>query len=182
MAAHQLNTVFYKNQRFAAGKLVLYMVFAVAFFFVALGNAWLMVIWALSLLVPPLIAAVKRKSIFNLKYWDDRPLVLTPEFIRIGAEQFNFTDIQTVAIYLGGYKGFKHYRGSHDAPVNGDDNVLAFRHQGKTRSVEFFIRDYHSYVTMCHIIDAWKNSGKSFVLKEAFSRDYIREQMRLNQN
>jgi hypothetical protein len=41
----------------------------------------------------------------------------------------------------------------------------------------------NSYLAICHIIDAWKKSGKSFVLKEQFSRDYIREQVRpyLNQ-
>jgi hypothetical protein len=56
--------------------------------------------------------------------------------------------------------------------------VLAFRYEGKTQSYEFFLRDFNSYVAICHIIDAWKKSGKSFVLKEQFSRDYIRDQVR----
>lgn len=186
MQPYQVKTVFYKYKNSPAIKLFLYMVFLLLFFFIALDSTVLMIIWAACLIVPPVVVAIKQKSFFSLRSWDDRSLILTADYVQVGEEQFDFKDIQTVAIYLAGYRDFgqvtSRTRGKEMIPVNGDDNVLAFRHKGATRSYEFFLRDFDSYVALCHIIDAWKNSGKSFVLKEQFSRDFIRGEIRRYQN
>lgn len=187
MSQHQLATVFYKYKSFASGKLILYAAFAIGFFFIASGNTFLMVIWAVFLIVPPMIAAIRQKSFFSLRAWDDRKLTITPDYVQVGDVKYEFEGIETIAIYLGGFYGFGYGRRSRSNPngigrVNGDDTVLAFRYKGATQSYQFFLRDFDSYVAICHIIDEWKKSGKSFVLKEQFSRDYIREQIRLSQN
>ena len=184
---HKLTTVFYRYKRFAGGKLILYLIGAVGSFFIARHSTYLLVLWAALLIVLPVIIAIRRKSFFSLRVWDDRTLTITPNYIQVGTEKYEFTNVETVAIYLGGFYGFRYgRRGRKDrsagSDVNGDDNVLAFRYKGKTQSYEFFLRDFDSYVAICHIIDEWKKSGKSFVLKEQFSRDYIREQIRLSQN
>ena len=183
----KLTTVFYKYKSFASGKMILYAAFAVGFFFIARHSTLLLCIWAVLLIVPPTIAAIRQKSFFSLRAWDDRKLTLTPEYIQVGNEQFEFEGVEAVAIYLGGYYGFIYAKPARRSPsvgadVNGDDNVLAFRYKGKSQSYQFFLKDYNSYLAICHIIDGWKKSGKSFVLKEQFSRDYIREQIRIYQN
>lgn len=184
---HKLTTVFYRYKRFAGGKLILYAVGAVGLFFVARHNTFFLALWAVLLIIPPVLIAIRRKSFFSPRVWDDRKLTITADYIQVGVEKYEFTNVETVAIYLGGFYGFRYGQrqrrdrnDGNDAP--GDDNVLAFRHKGVTQSYQFFLRDFNSYAAICHIIDAWKNSGKSFVLKEQFSRDYIREQIRVSQN
>ena len=178
----QLTTVFYKYKRYAAVKMILYLIIVVTFFFVGYGNPYMIILGVAILIGPPILSAINQKSFFSLRAWDDRKLIITPDYIEVGTEKYEFENIQSIAIYLGGYYGFNDHRagGESQVTVNGDDNVLAFRYKGKTQSYEFFLRNFDSYVAICHIIDAWKNSGKSFVLKEQFSRDYIREQIRLH--
>lgn len=183
----KLTTVFYKYKSFASGKMILYAAFAIGFFFIARHSTLLLSIWAVLVIVPPVIAALRQKSFFSLRAWDDQKLVLTPNHIQVGTVQYEFEGVETVAIYLAGYYGFRNGPDTRRVPnvgtdVNGDENVLAFRYKGKTQSYQFFLRDYNSYLAICHIIDAWKKSGKSFVLKEQFTRDFIREQVRQFQN
>lgn len=184
---HKLITVFYRYKRFAGGKILLYAVGAVGLFFVARHNTFFLALWAVLLIIPPVLIAMRRKSFFSPRVWDDRKLIVTADYIQVGTEKYEFTNVESVAIYLGGFYGFRYGQGRRkdrntgsDAP--GDDNVLAFRHKGVTQSYQFFLRDFNGYVAICHIIDVWKKSGKSFVLKEQFSRDYIREQIRVSQN
>jgi hypothetical protein len=183
MQEHTLTTVFYKYKRYAAAKMILYLIIAVSFFIVGNGNTYMILVGVAILIGPPIFSAINQRSFFSLRAWDDRKLIVTPDYIQVGADKYEFEHIQSVAIYLGGYYGFSFGKSSKSGSrgydsVNGDDNVLAFRYQGKTQSYEFFLRDFDSYVAICHIIDAWKKSGKSFVLKEQFSRDYIRDQVR----
>lgn len=180
MQQHQVKTVFYKYKKSPGIKLILYLLFLLGFFFVARGNTFLMVLWFATLILPPIVVAVRQRSIFTLRSWDERSLTITADFVQVGEEKFEFKDIQTVAIYLGGFRNLPMAlrRRRKSIPTSeGDDNVLAFRHNGVTRSYEFFLRDFDSYVELCHIIDVWKNSGKSFVLKEQYSREYIRKQL-----
>jgi hypothetical protein len=183
MQEHTLSTVFYKYKRFAAAKMILYVIAAIGFIIGGSGNIYMILVGVAILVGVPLWSAINQRSFFSLRAWDDRKLIVTPGYIQIGADKYEFENIQSIAIYLGGYYGFSFGRSSQSGSrgygsVNGDDNVLAFRYQGKTQSYEFFLRDFDSYVAICHIIDAWKKSGKSFVLKEQFSRDYIRDQVR----
>jgi hypothetical protein len=183
MANYKLTTVFYKYKRFAAGWLLFYAVTVLAFFLFSRGSGLLTAALIVIMLVPPLLAAVRRKSIFSLRTWDDRKLTLTPDYIQVGNDKYEFSAIQAVAIYLGGFNGFSYDSGGSDtsrkgtSSVNGDDNVLAFRYEGKAQSYEFYLSDFDSYAAICHIIDQWKNTGKSFVLREQFSRDFIRKQV-----
>lgn len=183
MQPYQVKTVFYRYQRMAALKLILYLFFALGSFFVVHKYPTLMVLWVVLVIIPPLVIAVRKKSMFNLREWDHRPLIITADYVQVGEEKFNFPDIQTIALYIDGFRdlppgvSFQRRRNGVGILVSGDKNVLAFRHRGVTRSYEFFLRDFDTYVALCHIIDAWKNSGKSFVLKEQFSRDYIRNQL-----
>lgn len=187
MQEHKLTTVFYQYKSLAAAKMLLYAVLAIGFFFIARHSTFLLVLWAVLLIVPPVLGALRKRSFFSLQNIDDRKLIITPEYVQVGTEKYEWGGIETVAIYLGGYYGFKYGRKNKrsrgtGSDVPGDDNVLAFRYKGKTQSYQFFLKDYNSYLAICHIIDAWKKSGKSFVLKEQFSRDYIREQIRIYQN
>jgi hypothetical protein len=188
MANYKLTTVFYKYKRFAAGWIILYAIVVLGFYFIAKGNPYLIALWIAIMVVPPVWGALRSKSIFSLRAWDDRKLILTPTYIQVGDDKYEFTDVQAVAIYLGGYDGFSYNSFDQDPKhkkkgaysVNGDDNVLAFRYQGKAQSYEFYLSDFDSYAAICHIIDSWKNSKKSFVLKEQFSRDFIRKHVRIN--
>jgi hypothetical protein len=183
MANYKLTTVFYKYKRFAGGWIVIYALLVIVLFFLAKGNTLLVMLLVAVMLVPPLIVALRKKSIFTLRSWDDRKLTLTPDYIQVGDEQYAFADVQAVAIYLGGYKGLYEERWRNrwgtklgKGSVVGDNNVLAFRYQGKAQSYEFFLSSYDSYAAICHIIGKWKESGKSLVLKEQFSRDHIKQQ------
>lgn len=187
MANYKLTTVFYKYRRFAAGWIIVYALLVLALYFISNGNPYLIALWIAVMIVPPIWGALRSKSIFSLRSWDDRKLTLTPTYIQVGDIKYEFTDVQAVAIYLAGYKGFSYGRGSYTpgsriskksiSSVDGDDNVLAFRYQGKAQSYEFYLSDFDSYAAICHIIDSWKNSKESFVLKEQFSRDFIRKQL-----
>ena len=186
MANYKLTTSFYQYRRFAGGWIVIYAVLVLVLFFLAKGNTILLTLLIAVMLVPPVMVAVRRKSIFSLRSWDDRKLILTPDYIQVGDVQYPFADVQAVAIFLGGYKGLyaertlRRSRSLRNPPgggsVVGDNNVLAFRYQGKAQSYEFFLSSYDSYAAICHIIEQWKKSGKSLVLKEQYSRDFIREQ------
>jgi len=183
MANYKLTTVFYRYKRFAGGWIILYAIAVLFFYFISNGNPYLIALWIAVMIVPPVWGALRSRSIFSLRSWDDRKLILTPTYIQVGDEKYEFADVQAVAIYLGGYDGFSYvaHRQSRtekrkgNFSVNGDDNVLAFRYQGKAQSYEFYLSDFDSYAAICHIIDGWKSSGKSLVLKEQFSRDFIRQ-------
>lgn len=183
----KLTTVFYKYKSFAAWKILLYAILAIGLFFVARHSTFLLCLWAALVIAPPVLAILRNRSFFNLQSVDDRKLILTPGYVQVGTDKYEWEGIETVAIYLGGFYGFRYGHGAKrdrimGGETPGDDNVLAFRYKGKTQSYQFFLKNFDSYVTICHIIDEWKKSGKSFVLKEQFSRDYIREQIRKLQN
>ncbi|WP_315818023.1 hypothetical protein [Paraflavitalea speifideaquila] len=93
------------------------------------------------LLVPPVLGALQ-KVIFSLQNIDDRKLIITPEYVHVGTDKYEWGDIETVAIYLGGYYGLKYglknirsRRAGSGVP--GDDNVLAFRYKGKHKAFSF---------------------------------------------
>src|SRR5689334_5953519 len=106
MPDYKLTTVFYKYKRFAAGWIIFYALVVMAFFFIARGNTWLTVLLVVIMVVPPLWAALRPKSIFSLRSWDDRKLILTPDYIQVGNDSYALSDVQAVAIYLAGYNGF----------------------------------------------------------------------------
>lgn len=181
MQEYKLTTSFYRYRPYAKALIALYVVLTLVTLYLAMnGTGIYLALFFLVCLGPPLVAAVWQKSIFNIRSWDDRKLVITYEYIQVGDVKYSWVNIEAVGLYLGGYQGFRHkiMRGDGYESAYGDDNVLSFRYQGTVQSYDFFLRDFDSYVAICHIVDHWKESGKSFALKQAFTRDYIRGQIR----
>lgn len=181
MSEPQLTTLFYRYNRFAPVIIVLYVVVFVTFFFISRGMpAYATGIGFAILIVPPIYGAIRKKSFFSLRRIDDRRLILTATHIKVGELEWLVSELK-IALYIGGFENFKYSKNNKWITQNsiyGDQNHLSFRAGKKVEDFQFFLRDYKSYEALCAVTDAWKTAGNSLVVKEQFTRDFVRRHVK----
>lgn len=180
MNEHQFVTVFYRYNRFAPAIILLYVLAFGAFFYISMDlSPWVTVVGFLALIFPPIYGAIRKKSLFNLRTWDERRLTFTPEFIQVGEVKYPITDIR-MALHINGFEGFAYSRKNKWIARNsiyGDQNYLSFRVDKKVQDFQFYIKNYKAYVSLYDVIDQWKKKGVKLVLKESFSFEFVRDQV-----
>lgn len=178
MSEPQLTTIFYRYNRFAPVIIVVYVVLFVSFFFISRDMpAYVSAIGFAILIFPAIFGAIRKKSIFSLRRIDDRRLILNATHIKVGDQQYLVSDLK-IALYIGGFENFKYSKNNKWITQNsiyGDQNHLSFRVGKNVEDFQFFLRDYKSYEALCTVTDAWKSAGNSLVVKEQFTREFVRK-------
>jgi hypothetical protein len=129
--------------------------------------------------MPLLYGAISKKTVFNFRAWDNRLLTLSPVRIWIGKQSFDTHDIQ-IDLQIHAYDGFVYHIRKEGLlgrqSTFGNGNTLLIQHKGSMYDVEFHLRDYESYTTLCTIADEWKARGVRLVVKEIFTREFVKKQ------
>ena len=176
----KLTTIFYKYNRYALVIIILYvLVFVTFFYFTTRMPMYATVTGFAVFILPPIIAAIRNRSVFTIRRVDERRLTLTPAHIQIGDMQLAVADLK-IALYIGGFDNFKYSKRRKwitQNTIDGDQNHLSFKLNGKVEDLQFFLRDYKSYESLCSVVDAWLSAGVPVVIKEQFKRDFVRKQV-----
>jgi hypothetical protein len=176
----KLTTIFYKYNRYALVIIILYVLVFVTFFYYTTRMPMYATVTGFAILIlPPIIAAIRNKSVFTIRRVDERRLTLTPAHIQIGDMQLAVADLK-IALYIGGFDNFKYSKRRKwitQNTIDGDQNHLSVKLNGKVEDLQFFLRDYKSYESLCSVVDAWLSAGISIVIKEQFKRDFVRKQV-----
>jgi hypothetical protein len=176
----KFTTVFYRYNRYAVVIIILYVLgFGVFFYYSMNLPPWVTVAGFLLLILPPLYGAIRKKSAFSLRTWDHRKLILTPEHISIGDQQYPVTDLK-IAIFIYGFEGFSYSRNNKWITRNsiyGDRNYLSFRRDKTVDDYQFYLHDYKAYLALYEVVEAWKKNGVSLVVKEQFPQQFVRDQV-----
>ena len=180
MNTNQLITVFYRYNRFAPVIIVLYVLVFGAFFYMSMDmKPWVTVIGFAVLIFPPLYGAIRKKSLFSLRTWDERKLILTPDHIQVGEVKYPIADLR-IALQVHGFDGFAYSKNNKWITRNsiyGDQNYLSFRLNKKVEDFQFYLKDYNAYIALYEVIKEWKNQKIPLVLKESFEFDFVRDQV-----
>jgi hypothetical protein len=131
------------------------------------------------LIMPPIIGAVRKKSLFSLRTWDQRKLIFTPEYIKIGEKQFRVSDLK-IALYVNGFEGFAYSKNNKWISRNtiyGDRNYLSFRNEKGVEDFQFYLHDYKAYQSLYEVVEGWKSNGVKLVVKEAFTQQFVKDQV-----
>lgn len=180
MSDQQFTTVFYRYNRFALVIIILYVLAFGIFFYMSMNlPSYVTIIGFALLILPPILGAIRKKSLFSLRRWDERKLVFTPTHIKIGDAQFAVTDIK-IALFVNGFDGFSYSKNNKWITRNsiyGDRNYLSFKSEKSVDDYQFFLRDYKAYLALYEVLDAWKNNGVKLVVKEAFTKQFVRDQV-----
>jgi len=176
-----LTTLLYKYNPYARFILCLYASFILVLYMFTCDKVppYLINLGLCVMLMPLVYGAISKKTIFNFRAWDNRPLTLASSYIQIGKQQFNVADLK-IELHVHAYDGFlfRVRRKGLLIPQStyGDNNVLNFQYQGQHYDVEFLLRDYDSYITLIQLIEEWKALGVPITVKEIFNRDFVRKQ------
>ena len=180
-----LTTIFYKYNRYALVIVILYvLVFGAFLYFTPRLPRYVTIAGFAILILPPIIAAIRNKSRFTIRRVDERRLILTPTHIQIGEAQYPVAGLK-IALYIAGFDNFKYSKRNKwitQNTIDGDQNHLSFKVNGKVEDLQFFLRDFKAYENLCSVVDGWLTGGISIVVKEQFKRDFVREHVRMRSN
>jgi hypothetical protein len=176
----QFTTVFYKYNRYALVIIILYVLVFGAFFYISMKMPpYVTVIGFAVLILPPIVGAVRKKSIFSLRTWDRRKLILTPTHIQVGEQQFAVSHLK-IALFVSGFEGFSYSKNNKWITRNsiyGDRNYLSFRSEKSVEDFQFYLKDYKAYLALYEVLEAWKKNEAKVVVKESFSQQFVRDQV-----
>jgi hypothetical protein len=176
----QFTTVFYKYNRYALVIIILYVLVFGVFFYISMKMPpYVTGIGFAVLILPPIIGAIRKKSIFSLRTWDKRKLVLTPTQVQVGEQQFAVKDLK-IALFVSGFEGFSYSKNNKWITRNsiyGDRNYLSFRREKSVEDFQFYLRDYKAYLALYEVLEAWKKTEVKVVVKESFSPQFVRDQV-----
>jgi hypothetical protein len=176
----QFTTVFYRYSRYALVIIILYVLVFGAFFYISMKMPpYVTGIGFALLILPPIVSAVRKKSIFSLRTWDQRKLTLTPTHIQVGDKQFQVKDLK-IALFVNGFEGFSYSRNNKWITRNsiyGDRNYLSFRSEKSVEDFQFYLHDYKAYLALYEVLEAWKKNEVKVVVKESFSQQFVRDQV-----
>lgn len=180
MKENTLTTVFYKYNPYATWIIIGYIILVIGFFFAsATFPEPVTAAGAIILFLMPVYAAVKKRSFLKLRTWDPRSLILSSSYIQVGGQRMELSDIGAIALYIHSFYGFRYRlnRTMGRESQYGDENTISVRYQGTVTDYSFFLPDFGSYQTLCAVADDWQGAGVSLVVKEAFDRDFVRDQV-----
>ena len=130
----------------------------------------------------PIYAAVKPRSIFSLRYVDEKKLSLSKDHISHGDIKMPVSDVDKLQVYIFAFDSFRHRVNSGVGKLRsseyGDKNTLSFVYQGKSYDYTFYLGTYQHYKTLLLILKEWKQNGISVTVRSAFEQDYIEREMK----
>lgn len=142
-------------------------------------SAWVTGIGFAVLIFPPVFGAIRKKSLFSLRNWDERKLILTPDHIQVGEVKYPIADLR-IALHVHGFEGFSYSKNNKWISRNsiyGDQNYLSFRLNKKVQDFQFYLSNYSAYNSLYEVIRHWKERGVPLVLKESFEFGFVRDQV-----
>lgn len=176
-----LTTLLYKYNPYARFILCLYTSLILVLYMLTCNRVpvYLINLGLCASLLPLVYGAISKKTIFNFRAWDSRSFTMASSYIQIGRQQFNVADLK-MELQVHAYNGFLYRVRRKGLLVSqstcGDNNVLYFRYRDVHYDVEFLLRDYESYITLCELIDEWKAQRVSIEVKELFNREFVHRQ------
>jgi hypothetical protein len=180
-----LSTLIYKYNPYARFLVVLYIVSMLLVCLFICDIIPMYIIWmALCIWAIPLVyAGISKKTVFNFRALDSRPLILSTSFIKVGKEQYHVKDI-SIELHINAYDGFI-YRIRQEGlltpqTTHGNNNMLLFTYKGVTYDNEFHLSNYASYITLCGLVDQWRAAGVPITVKETFTREFVEKQYTRN--
>lgn len=133
------------------------------------------------LVLVPVYAAIKPKSVFSIRDVDDRLLSISPESILWDGVTMPVKNVTDLHIYLFAFENFRHRENrtaglTRTATEFGDQNKLRFKFQNKEYDFTFYLGNYQQYSTLMQIIQAWRDAGYEFSARNAFEYSYIQKE------
>lgn len=185
MSALKVTTLFYRYRPYANVFIMGYVLFTVLLFVLsAVFNAvYFVIVGALVLILPPILAVTMKKSWFRLRTWDERKLVFEEDAIRVGDKYYPVKDMDKIAVYVFAWQDFRYNPYQIKTKRNrlvllktayGDLNRLSFRYFGDVLDFEFYLPDHKRYSNLLSILDSWQQNGIPVTVKEAFPREFVR--------
>jgi hypothetical protein len=125
---------------------------------------------------------------WRMQVWDQRRLIFSSEAIDFGDAHYPVSEMETAAIYLDSFDGFK-FRGLATAGLNksgtllvdrmadGDNNKISFRHHGEVDDFTFYLANYEQFAALQAVLYDWSAAGVNVVLKQTYDDDFIRDEM-----
>jgi hypothetical protein len=114
-----------------------------------------------------------------LRRWDERKLTCTPTHVKVGEKQYDVADLK-IALFVNGFEGFSYSKNNKWITRNsiyGDRNYLSFRSEKAVEDYQFYLHDYKAYLALYEVVEAWKSNGVKLVVKEAFTPQFVRDQV-----
>lgn len=177
-----LITATYKYNRYAPLLVIVYCAATILLFTSsAVIPSPVLVLLIILFLAIPVYAAVKPRSIFSLRYVDEKKLSFTKDHLAWGEIKMPVTDLEKLEVYIYAFESFRH-RVIKTSKISsgeyGDKNTLSFVYQGKSYDYTFYLGTYQHYKTLLQIIKEWKANGVSVSVRSAFEQDYIEGEMK----
>jgi hypothetical protein len=176
-----LTTVIYKYNPYARFIVVLYILSMFVLCIFVCDIIPMYVIWlALCLWAMPLVyGAISKKTVFNFKTLDSRPLIFSSSYIQVGNQRYPVQEIK-IDLHINAYDGFV-YRIRREGLLKpqvayGDNNALLIYYKGVSYDHDFHLRDHDSYLTLCRLVDQWQAAGVQLAVKETFTREFVSKQ------
>ena len=125
---------------------------------------------------------------WRIQVWDERRLIFSSDAIRFGQDKYPITELETAAVYLESFDGFK-YRAlgmirSNMTPgvvvqrkADGDNNKISFRRKGEVEDFTFYLANYAQYAELRSAMNDWSAAGVNVVVRQIFEDDFIVSEM-----
>ena len=125
---------------------------------------------------------------WRLRGWDKRTLIFSSEMISFGEDLYAVNELETAAVYLESFDGFKYRRfknpGLNDGGrilvqsiADGDNNKISFRHGGEIEDFTFYLANFAQYAQFQAVINDWSAAGVNVVVKQVFDDEFIKGEM-----
>ena len=125
---------------------------------------------------------------WRMRVWDERRLIFSSEMISFGKELYAVNELETAAVYLESFNGFKYRRfknpGLNDGGrllvqtiADGDNNKISFRHGGEIEDFTFYLGNFAQYAQFQAVINDWSVAGVNVVVKQVFDDEFIMGEM-----
>jgi hypothetical protein len=184
---HSVSTLVYKYNPKGFWLIGIYIVGLVIFIshWLTLSTAQIGLIGIIFLAVPLYVRYGDNENV-RMMIWDERKLIFSSNSIDFGDDHYPVSELETAAVYLESFNGFT-YRALGptmnnaalfvDKQVEGDNNKISFRHQGKVEDFTFYLANYAQFAMLKTVINDWSLAGINVVLKQAFDDEFIYSEM-----
>jgi len=123
-----------------------------------------------------------------LRGWDKRTLIFSSEMISFGEDLYAVNELETAAVYLESFDGFKYRRFKNpglnyggrilvQSIADGDNNKISFRHGGEIEDFTFYLANFAQYAQFQAVINDWSAAGVNVVVKQVFDDEFIMGEM-----
>ena len=123
-----------------------------------------------------------------MRVWDERRLIFSSDMISFGNDHYAVNELETAAVYLESFDGFKYRRFRNprfnqggrilaQSIADGDNNKISFRHGGEIEDFTFYLANFAQYAHFQAVMNDWSAAGVNVVVKQVFDNEFILEEM-----